>query len=325
MRTPSERSIDDNELSPYAPKWARHSNEQTRPSASADDVAHEQEELVIGNVRVPPSMTPRTLDPSPVPDPHMLRRRLRTRTSRLRIAGRALVAAAAAGAAACYWVGVLPSPGRAGTDGPFEAFTAMLPGMTAEAPPKPEQRVAERVAKLQERAPAKSASAEVAAPAPAPVAVAAVAVPARVAVPASAPPPKAAETPAPGGDFAVASLPAAPRSVAVPPSSPPVPAAPAMRKLDAEEIAMLLGRGEEFVEAGDFASARPVLQRAAEAGSHRAALILAGTYDPAVLLKVRVRGLEPEPAKARYWYEKAIDLGSSDAKEQLARLVGAKN
>jgi hypothetical protein len=324
MRTPSDRSIDDNELSPYAPKWARHSNEQTRPSTSADDVVHEQEELVIGNVRVPPSMTPRTLDPSPVPDPHMLRRRLRTRSSRLRIVGRALVAAAAAGAAACYWVGVLPSPGRAGTDGPFEAFTAMLPGMTAEAPPKPEQRVAERVAKLQERAPAKSAAPEVAATAP--VAVAAVAAPARVAVPASPPAPKAAETPAPGGDFAVASLPAAPRSVAAPsPPAPAAPAAPAMRKLDAEVIAMLLGRGEEFVEAGDFASARPVLQRAAEAGSHRAALILAGTYDPAVLLKVRVRGLEPEPAKARYWYEKAIDLGSSDAKEQLARLVGAKN
>jgi hypothetical protein len=319
MRTPSDRSIDDNELSPYAPKWARHSNEQTRPSASAEDVAHEQEELVIGNVRVPPSMTPRTLDPSPVPDPHMLRRRLRTRTSRLRIVGRALVAAAAAGAAACYWVGVLPSPGRAGTEGPFEAFTAMLPGMTAEAPPKPEQRVAERVAKLQERAPAKAAAAEVAAP----VAVAAVAAPVRVAVPASPPASTAAEPPAPGGDFAVASLPAAPRSVAAPP--PPATAAPAMRKLDAEEIAMLLGRGEEFVEAGDFASARPVLQRAAEAGSHRAALILAGTYDPAVLLKVKVRGLEPEPAKARYWYEKAIDLGSSDAKEQLARLVGAKN
>jgi hypothetical protein len=319
MRTPSDRSIDDNELSPYAPKWARHSNEPTRPSTSADDDVHGQEELVIGNVRVPPSMTPRTLDPSPVPDPHTLRRRLRTRTSRLRIAGRALVAAAAAGAAACYWVGVLPSPGRAGTEGPFEAFTAMLPGMTSEAPPKPEQRVAERVAKLQERAPATSAAAQVAAP----VAVAAVAAPPRVAVPASPPAPTAAEPPAPGGDFAVASLPAAPRSVAAPP--PPAPAAPAMRKLDAEEIAMLLGRGEEFVEAGDFASARPVLQRAAEAGSHRAALILAGTYDPAVLLKVKVRGLEPEPAKARYWYEKAIDLGSSDAKEQLARLVGAKN
>ncbi len=42
-------------------------------------------------------------------------------------------------------------------------------------------------------------------------------------------------------------------------------------------------RGEDLIANGDLASARLVLQRAAEAGDPGAALRLPGTYDPIVL------------------------------------------
>jgi hypothetical protein len=322
MRTPSDRSNDNDELSPYAPKWARPAATPARHSAESADHAAEPEDLVIGNVRVPPSLASRSLDPTPVPDPRLLRRRLRSRTSRMRIIGRALVASAVAGAAACYWVGVLPSPGRAGTDTPFEVFAALLPGVTSDAPARVELRASERIAKLQERAPASST----AAPVEAPQAAVPVPAPMHTSAPSADPPAAAAELrstvgAAPAGQFAVAALPATPP----PAAAPPAPPTPALRNLDPEEVAMLLRRGEDFVEAGDFVSARPVLQRAAEAGSARAALILAGTFDPAVLQKVNVKGLAPDPAQARRWYEKAIDLGSAEAKSQLARLTASNN
>src|SRR6266567_760661 len=50
-----------------------------------------------------------------------------------------------------------------------------------------------------------------------------------------------------------------------------------LRQLDREEISALLKRGENFIADGDLASARLVLQRAAEGGDRRAALRLAGT------------------------------------------------
>jgi hypothetical protein len=52
------------------------------------------------------------------------------------------------------------------------------------------------------------------------------------------------------------------------------------RQLDRDEIAALLKRGENFIRSGDLASARLVLQRAAEAGDMHAALTLAATFDP---------------------------------------------
>src|SRR5262249_37155929 len=63
-----------------------------------------------------------------------------------------------------------------------------------------------------------------------------------------------------------------------------------VRQLEREEIADLMRRGEAFIATGDFASARLVLQRAAEGGDPRAALTLAGTYDPIVLEKLGIQG-----------------------------------
>jgi len=95
----------------------------------------------------------------------------------------------------------------------------------------------------------------------------------------------------------------------------------ALRQLDADEIATLIRRGEEFIANGDLAAARLMLQRAAEAGDARAALALAGTYDPNVLEQLGVKGFAPDIALAQAWYEKAKDFGSADAPQRLERLA----
>src|SRR5262245_29692800 len=50
--------------------------------------------------------------------------------------------------------------------------------------------------------------------------------------------------------------------------------------LDPREVDALIKQGQQFVAARDFASARLVFQRAAEAGSAAAALALGASYDP---------------------------------------------
>ncbi len=79
----------------------------------------------------------------------------------------------------------------------------------------------------------------------------------------------------------------------------------------------MLKRGNELVASGDIAAARLVLQRAAEAGNALAAFALAGTYNPITLGELHVHGLSPDLATARRWYERAIELGSTDASREL--------
>jgi hypothetical protein len=93
------------------------------------------------------------------------------------------------------------------------------------------------------------------------------------------------------------------------------------RQLDREEIADLMRRGEAFIATGDLASARLVLQRAAEGGDPRAALTLAGTYDPIVLEKLGIQGFASDIAAARTWYERAKEFGSAEAMRRLEMLA----
>jgi hypothetical protein len=107
----------------------------------------------------------------------------------------------------------------------------------------------------------------------------------------------------------------------------------ATRQLERREIDDLIRRGTEFIVRGDLASARLVLQRAAEAGASKAALLLAGTYDPIVLQRVGiqgfaadiVQGFAPDAALARTWYERAKELGSAEASRRLEALTGQKD
>lgn len=100
-------------------------------------------------------------------------------------------------------------------------------------------------------------------------------------------------------------------------------AAPA-RLLNGEEIAMLRKMGDDYIAAGDFAGARAVLERAADAGDAGAAFAIASTYDPVVLVRFKVRGLEPDIIKAGFWYERARELGSAEAPHRLQAMMSAR-
>lgn len=90
--------------------------------------------------------------------------------------------------------------------------------------------------------------------------------------------------------------------------------------LDEAEIATLVKRGKDFLNDGDLASARLLLRRAADGGSSEGAFALATTYDPRVLQRLGPIGATPNIAKAREWYQRAVDLGSTTASRRLASL-----
>jgi TPR repeat protein len=95
-----------------------------------------------------------------------------------------------------------------------------------------------------------------------------------------------------------------------------------LRQATAAEIAMMMKQGELFMENGDISGARLVFQRAAEAGDGAAALALAETYDPLVLGKSSTKaGIISDVAIARSWYQRAVELGSTAARERIARLA----
>ncbi len=100
--------------------------------------------------------------------------------------------------------------------------------------------------------------------------------------------------------------------VALPPPPP--------RRIDPDELAALMKRAKGLMDVGDIASARLLLERAAGAHEAKAALLLAQTYDPAVLGTPDMRSITPDPAMARSWYRKAAELGSVEAQQRLAQM-----
>ena len=117
--------------------------------------------------------------------------------------------------------------------------------------------------------------------------------------------------------------PTAPVVAVTPAVREPVPvtreAAPA-RRIDPDELAVLLKRAKSLLAIGDITSARLLLERAADAQEPEAALMLAGTYDPQVLGSQDLRSVTPDPDAARVWYQKAAQMGSADAKRRLGQL-----
>jgi len=100
-----------------------------------------------------------------------------------------------------------------------------------------------------------------------------------------------------------------------------VPQSAPSRSLDAAEVDVLVKQGQQFVAAGDFVTARLVFQRAAEAGNAAAALALGASYDPVVLSRLGVRGVDADVGKARAWYQKAKEFGAPDADRRLSTLA----
>ena len=104
-----------------------------------------------------------------------------------------------------------------------------------------------------------------------------------------------------------------------PVAAQPAPSEPA-RTLDADTLAGLMTRARSLIGVGDIAAARLLLERAANAKDATAALLLAQTYDPAVLGTSDARSVTADAAAARDWYQRAATLGSAEARQRLARL-----
>jgi hypothetical protein len=123
-----------------------------------------------------------------------------------------------------------------------------------------------------------------------------------------------------------AAPPAAAPVADLPPAAVPEPMIPgdAIHRLDPNEIASALRRADDLIASGDLAAARLVLRRAANAGDPRAAMTLAGTYDPVILEKLGVHGFVPDVAMARAWYEKAKKFGSAEAPRRLELLASKR-
>ena len=108
--------------------------------------------------------------------------------------------------------------------------------------------------------------------------------------------------------------------ISVPQSATPAPNHPAVQ-LDSDEITRLIKRGKDFLAQGNFASARLLFKRAADAGSPEAALALGSTYDPSVIKQLGAVSITPDIDGALKWYETAADHGSAEAAGLFANLM----
>ena len=165
-----------------------------------------------------------------------------------------------------------------------------------------------------------------AAPPPQAAAAAVASTPAMVAGPALA-----TAAPLPSRDEIALALKTAHQNLAPAEAPPPTPAAAAAaaapvaaeqpaRRIDADELATLMTRAKALLASGDISAARLLLERAAEGQDAAAALMLAETYDPAVLGAQDIRNITPDPAIAHNWYQRAAQLGSTDAQRRLSQL-----
>jgi hypothetical protein len=126
----------------------------------------------------------------------------------------------------------------------------------------------------------------------------------------------AATEPKPAANPASPSAPTQTAPVQATPQSAPKPVV----GLDENEINTLIKRGKNLLNDGDFAAARVLFERAANAGSAEAALALGSTYDPNVIKRLGAIMVKPDIERARNWYQFAADRGSAAASLQLANL-----
>lgn len=118
------------------------------------------------------------------------------------------------------------------------------------------------------------------------------------------------------------SAPAAVEKESPPASPPPRAQVPVLTPADRESAEKLVARGERDLDQGNIAQARQFFLRAAQAGLARGAIMLAATYDPRELARMRAVSVQPNIAEARKWYGRAVDLGALDAADKLATLGG---
>ena len=112
---------------------------------------------------------------------------------------------------------------------------------------------------------------------------------------------------------------AAPAQAAPGQAAPPNVVKPAV-VLDENEINTLIRLGKNLLNDGDFAAARVLFERAANAGSAEAALAVGSTYDPNVIKRLGAIMVKPDIENARKWYQLAAARGLAAASLQLANL-----
>jgi TPR repeat protein len=83
-----------------------------------------------------------------------------------------------------------------------------------------------------------------------------------------------------------------------------------LAELSEARVEKLLTRGERHLAQGNVAAARAFFRQAAEAGLAVGATLLAATYDPVELQRLRVVGVVADRNEARKWYERARELGA---------------
>jgi type II secretory pathway predicted ATPase ExeA len=128
----------------------------------------------------------------------------------------------------------------------------------------------------------------------------------------------AAQTPS-SVAVAAGTMPNAPRS---PEAAMPSPAQAQQQASAGRAMAeFYAARGDDMLEIRDLSAARRFYESAATAGSGRAAMALARTYDPAFLSQLRIIGLRPDPVLAAIWYRRAAELNVPEAAAQLRALT----
>jgi hypothetical protein len=70
-----------------------------------------------------------------------------------------------------------------------------------------------------------------------------------------------------------------------------------------------LSKGDALMKTGDIASARQFYLKANDLGNPNGAFGVARTYDPKVFAELNVQGMDPDPALAAQWYQKAAAAG----------------
>jgi hypothetical protein len=135
-----------------------------------------------------------------------------------------------------------------------------------------------------------------------------------------APKPPAAIAPEPVTPEPVASEPVASEPVASEPVAPKPPAAPVVIR-PGPRAADLFARGQDAERQGDVSGARRLYATAADQGSATAARSLGRLYDPGYLKQTAFGGIDPDPALARHWYERAVAMGDAQAAPLLQALA----
>lgn len=87
-----------------------------------------------------------------------------------------------------------------------------------------------------------------------------------------------------------------------------------------QQEADLLSQGELHLRNGNIVFARALFEELAARGSARGAFAVAQTYDPAVLRQIGAVGIQGDVEKAKSWYRKAAELGTTSPIDILSSL-----